>query len=125
MIKLKTILLEDTSSDILQFEKGLALKYKKYLEQLHFYYDIPSNSIFLTDIYILPQFKGKGIGSQIMKEIIKFSDSLKIPVQLIPAPDSIHPKALKRLVNFYKKFGFIENNGNQQFDDMGMYRLPK
>ena len=26
---------------------------------------------------------------------------------------------------FYKKFGFIENEGNPLFDDMSMYRLPQ
>lgn len=125
MIKLKTILLEDTSSDILQFEKGLAMKYNEYLEQLHFYYDAPSNSIFLTDIYIKPQYKGKGMGTKIMKELIQFSNSLKLPIQLIPATDSLHTKSLRRLINFYRRFGFIENKGNPQFDADGMYRLPK
>jgi GNAT superfamily N-acetyltransferase len=125
MIKLKSLLLENIESEVSQFEQELQSKYTIYLEQLHFYYDILSNSIFLSDIYMKPQFKGKGWGTKIIKELVKFADDKKLPNQLIPATDSLKQSSINRLIRFYKKFGFIENKGNPQFDDMGMYRMPK
>ena len=126
MIKLKSLLLETIEDDVLHLEKSLALKYAHYLEQFHFYYDAPSNSIFLTDIYIKPKYRGMGYGKTIMKELAKFADNNKLPIQLIPAAsDAFNNKALRRLVWFYKQLGYIENNGNPRFDDMGMYRMPK
>ena len=125
MIKLKSLLLENIESEVSQFEQELQSKYKIYLEQFHFYYDILSNSIFLSDIYMKPQFKGKGWDTKIIKELVKFADDKKLPIQLIPATDSLKQSSISRLIRFYKKFGFIENKGNPQFDEMGMYRMPK
>lgn len=127
MIKLKELISESNifKSDIENFEKTIVSRYNKFLEQFHIYYDVDNNSIFLSDIYIHPKFKGQGWGSKIMRELCGFADLKKLPIVLIPATDNLHPKSLRKLVNFYKKFGFIENNGNTQFDDMGMYRLPK
>jgi GNAT superfamily N-acetyltransferase len=127
MIKLKSLLKEDAilSSEVKSLENSIKSKYAQYLEQFHIYYDEKSNSLFLTDIYIKAQFKGRGWGGKIMKDITDFSDSKKLVVQTIPVAESIRPNAMRRLVNFYKRFGFIENNGNALYDDMGMYRLPK
>lgn len=125
MIKLSTLLLENIEQEVSAFERLLTIKYTKYLEQFHFYYDNSNNSIFLTDIYIRPNYKGKGFGTKIMKELTQFADSKKLPIVLIPISDSLKPNSGRRLVGFYRRFGFIENNGNILFDDMGMYRLPK
>ena len=124
MIKLKSILLETINQEVSSFERQIHNKYKQYLEDLYFYYDDKSNSIFISDLYMNPQFKGMGWGTKIMKEICKFADGKNLAVSLIPAAESIHPNTMRRLINFYKKFGFVENNGNTAFDDMSMYRLP-
>jgi len=128
MIKLKFILIENTGQEISSFERQLHSKYKQYVEDLYFYYDDKNKSIFISDIYMKPQFKGKGWGTKIMSEICQFADNKKMPVALIPATDSINPSGLRRLIRFYKQFGFVENSGmylRDEFDDMSMYRLPK
>ena len=125
MIKLKSILQETIGREISSFERQLHSKYKQYVEDLYFYYDDKNNSIFISDIYMKPQFEGCGWGTKIMNEICQFADSKKMAIALIPATDSINPKNLRRLIHFYRRFGFIENNGNTTFDDMSMYRLPK
>lgn len=125
MIKLKSLLLENINLEVSTFEKQLQLKYGKYLDQFHFYYDISNNSIFLTDIYIKANYMGKGFGTKIMKDLTQFADSKKLPIVLIPVSDSLKPNSGERLVGFYRRFGFIENNGNTLFDDMGMYRLAR
>jgi ribosomal protein S18 acetylase RimI-like enzyme len=128
MIKLKELInieLDGIAKDVDNFEKYIVQKYKQYLEQFHAYYDADNNSIYLTDIYILPQFRSKGWGQKIMRELIAFADAKKLPVVLIPVAESFNNKARSRLIKFYKMFGFIENRGNSKFDDMSMYRLPK
>jgi GNAT superfamily N-acetyltransferase len=125
MIKLKSLLLETISQEISSLERQLTSKYKQYIEDLYFYYDDKNNSIFISDIYMKQQFKGRGWGTKIMNDICQFADNKKMAIALIPATDSINPSGLRRLVRFYKRFGFIENSGNSTFDDMSMYRLPK
>ena len=125
MISLKSILFENVESDISSFRRQLQTKYFQCLEMLHFYYDTSNNSIALTDIYIYDKFKDQGYGTKILKELCEFADNHKLPIYLIPATPSINPRALRRLMAFYRRFGFIENNGNATFDDMSMYRLPK
>jgi GNAT superfamily N-acetyltransferase len=115
--------INENSVDIVAgLEKQLQNKYRKFLDELMFYYDEFSKGIFITDIYIKKEFRGSGYGSQIMKEIVNFADKNKMPISLIPVSDDA-PR--HKLIKFYKQFGFIENNGNTLFDDMSMYRLPK
>ena len=118
----------DISQEISNFERQLTSKYRQYLEDLYFYYDDKNNSIFISDIYMKPQFKGKGWGTKIMNEICQFADSKKLAIALIPATDNLKSNGIRRLVKFYRSFGFVENNGmylRNEFDDMSMYRLPK
>ena len=126
MIKLKSIITENIENEVSAFEISLRNQYKEFLEQLHFYYDDQNNSISLTDIYIKPNYKGRGIGSKIMKQLTDFSDLKKIPIVLIPAPDSFKPSALNRLKNFYRRFGFVDDSKtNPRFELGSMYRFPK
>ena len=43
-------------------------------------------------------------------------------ISLIPVSENTFSE---KLIEFYKKFGFVENEGNPLFDDMSMYRLPQ
>lgn len=125
MIKLKSLLLETIGQEISSLEHKLTSKYRQYIEDLYFYYDDKNNSIFISDIYMKQQFKGRGWGTKIMNDICQFADNKKLAIALIPATDSIKSNSINRLIRFYKKFGFVENNGNTNFDDMSMFRQPK
>lgn len=127
MIKLTSLLFEEISVDekirkVSILERALQLKYNKYLEDLMFYYDDSINGIFLSDLYIKNQYKGQGYGTKIMNELIKFADIYNMAISLIPVSENT---SSEKLIEFYKKFGFIENEGNPLFDDMSMYRLPQ
>ena len=111
-----------SSSEIESLESQLQVKYAHVLDDLKFYYDMFSDGIFLTDIYIKESFRRQGWGSKIMDDLIKFADKKQIPISLIPVAEGI---PTRKLIKFYKKHGFIENDGNSLFDDMSMYRLPK
>ena len=127
MIKLTSLLFEEISVDekirkVSILERALQLKYNKYLEDLMFYYDDSINGIFLSDLYIKNEYKGQGYGTKIMNELIKFADIYSMAISLIPVSENT---SSEKLIEFYKKFGFIENEGNPLFDDMSMYRLPQ
>lgn len=117
--------MENISIEVGTFNRSIQQKYAQYIEQFNLLYYKEHESLYLNDIYIKPQYLGRGYGTKIMKEIIQFADSKQLPIELVPAPGSIKPNAMRRLVGFYKRFGFVENNGNPQFDDISMYRLPK
>jgi hypothetical protein len=64
--------------------------------------------------------KGKGNASRAMQKIVDIADKHKVTVALDPHPFGTGTGRLNRaqLVNFYKKFGFEFENGEEDFGDM-------
>ena len=131
MIKLK-LLLENhpLSKEVEKLENDLKLRYPS-IDKLGIYMDNNKNSLFLSDLYIKNQFRGTCVGSAVMKELITFADNKKIPMVLIPEPESETKASLLKLIQFYKKFGFVVNKGknidyflSEPFS-LSMYRLPR
>jgi len=133
MIKLKNIMVNEVvgvteiatdtrETKVLAFERSLQQKYSKVLDDLMFYYDSFSEGIFLSDLYIKKEFKEQGYDTKIMNDLVAYADTNKMPISLIPIAEHM---PTRKLVAFYKRFGFVENNGNQLFDRSTMYRLPK
>ncbi len=131
MIKLK-LLLENhpLSKEVENLEKNLKLRYPS-IDKLGVYLDKRKNSLFISDLYIKDQFRGTGVGSAVMRDIISFADNNKLPIVLIPEPESETKSAVIKLINFYKKFGFVVNKGknidyllSEPFS-LSMYRLPR
>lgn len=104
-------------------EKILIDKYSDYLVGLDIYED--SKSLKLSRIVIKDEFKGKGIGSDIMNDLITYADNNKKIVTLTPSSDFGGNK--NRLVQFYKRFGFKPNKGvHKSYEYMdSMIRWPK
>ncbi len=71
----------------------------------------------------------QGIGTAVMNELIDYADQTNKRIILTTGkPDDRHgTTSLKRLIKFYKRFGFIENKGrNKDFTiSQNMYRDPK
>jgi len=129
MIKLKSLLKEETqiNVEIDKFLSQLKSKYSSVLQQLHFRYDSMTKGIFLSGIYIKPEFRGRGYGSKIMKDLCDFANKNKLFITLVPAAESIRPEASRRLITFYRKFGFNIARGLpvHNSDDIAMVRAPK
>jgi GNAT superfamily N-acetyltransferase len=94
---------------IQEFEESLPPKYPE-IDRVELYFDDTNNSIFLSDMYIRAEYRGKGVGTKIMNDIINLSDEMNLPVVLIPEPEE-NSMTQKQLINFYKKFGFVINRG--------------
>jgi GNAT superfamily N-acetyltransferase len=94
------------------------------------YYDRSNGSLFLSDLYVKEEHRGTGVGTKVMNSITKFADTENLPIVLIPEPDddNVSPK---KLMDFYKKFGFIINKGKRMDYTFSMpfattmYRMPK
>lgn len=73
--------------------------------------------------------RGSGVGTEAMRRLTDFADMHGLMIVLTPGlRDARHGTTSRgRLVNFYKRFGFIENKGrNKDFTiSEGMYRLPR
>jgi GNAT superfamily N-acetyltransferase len=104
-------------------EQILNDKYSDYLVGLDIYED--SKSLKLSRIVIKDEFKNRGIGSDIMNDLITYADDNKKIVTLTPSSDFGGNK--NRLVQFYKKFGFKPNKGvHKSYEYMDtMIRWPK
>ena len=104
-------------------ERILNDKYSDYLVGLDIYED--SKSLKLSRIVIKDEFKNRGIGTDIMNDLITYADDNKKIVTLTPSSDFGGNN--NRLVQFYKKFGFKPNKGvHKSYEYMDtMIRWPK
>jgi len=131
MIKLMHLLnevhkLEDA---VRKLENDIKTKYPA-LDKLGIYMDDRKNSLFLSELYVKKEFRGTGVGSEVMREIVQFADDNHIPIVLIPEPEG--RSSIKNLIKFYRKFGFVINRGkdidyllSEPFSMSSMYRLPR
>ena len=71
----------------------------------------------LFNIFVLPEYQGKGIGRAIIETLEK--DEYFLRARRIEIPASITACA------FYRKMGYVYKNGVDQVDEEGLYRLEK
>lgn len=132
MIKLKDLLFEShpLTGEVQKLEDYLKVKYPS-IAGLGIYIDNRKNSLFLSDLYVKKEFRGTGVGSAVMKDIVSYADSRKLPIVLIPEPESETKSSLVRLIQFYKKFGFVVNKGKKvdyflsEPFSLSMYRMSR
>ena len=88
-----------------------------------------NNKIILDSIIVPPKKRKQGMGTQIMQELTNYADMVRKRLELSPGQrDDYHGTTSRgRLVNFYKRFGLIENKGrNKDFStSKSMYREPQ
>ena len=86
------------------------------------------NLIILESIIVPKEQRKMGIGSQIMQELIDYADQVGKRMEVSPGIKDFYlgTTSRNRLVNFYKRFDFVENKGrNKDFTtSKGMYRIP-
>lgn len=85
--------------------------------------------IILDSLIVPPEQRKQGIGTQIMQEVANYADMAGKRLEVNPGQkgDSHGTTSRGRLVNFYKRFGLIENKGrNKDFSiSNSMYRNPQ
>ena len=103
------------------FIKEIKEKYKNSFKTINIY---EYNNKISIDLIIVKE-QNSGEGTKLMKDICEYADKSKKIIILSPSDDFGGNK--KRLIEFYKRFGFVENKGkNKDFEIFeSMYRLPK
>lgn len=88
-----------------------------------------NGDLYIGMIEVAKDQRKKGIGSAAMQDVSRFADDSGLRVTLTPGlPDDRHGTTSRgRLVDFYKRFGFVENKGRKKDFTIseGMYREPK
>lgn len=129
MIKIKNKLSHRLDGAVEKLENDIKSKYPQ-LHQIELFMDGDKNSLFLGDVSVKDQFRGTGVGTQVMNDIVSFADANGVPIVLIPNPESETQAAVKRLILFYNRFGFVVNQGKNvdsflsDPDGVSMYRRP-
>jgi predicted GNAT family N-acyltransferase len=79
----------------------------------------------LSRIVLPKQDRGKGIGTKVMLDIIRYADENNKRITLTPSKD-FGGTSVSRLIDFYKKFGFVENKNRYKDFTIrdSMYREP-
>jgi GNAT superfamily N-acetyltransferase len=99
---------------------------QKYGVKVDLLGSLDKGNLTLSRIVIPEEQRGTGIGTQVMEEIIKYADDNGVKVTLTPSID-FGGESVARLTDFYKRFGFVENKGeNKDFTIKDtMYREPQ
>ena len=71
----------------------------------------------LFNIFVLPEYQGKGVGRKIIETLE--SDEYFLRAKRVEIPASI------TACEFYKKFGYTYKNGNDKIDEEQLFRLEK
>ena len=101
--------------------KSIKEKFKDYFKKINIYEYDDKVSIDL----IITNEKNQGYGTKLMNEIIDYCDKTNKTIILTPSDEFGGNK--KRLIEFYKRFGFLENKGKNKIFGIfeSMYKLPK
>lgn len=103
------------------FLNTLKKKYSQVFSKINIYEFEDKISIDL----IVAREKNTGAGTRLMQDICDYADRQKKTIILSPSDEFGGNK--KRLIEFYKRFGFVENKGKNKIFEIfeSMYRLPK
>lgn len=103
--------------------EDIKAKYKNQTDQLNIF-ENKDNTISINNLVVKQNLRNKGIGQNILNDIIDYADKNGKTITLTPTSQYL---TKNRLTNWYKKNGFVENKGrntNYSISDT-MYRLPK
>lgn len=105
--------------------KSLRDKWKERGVELDFYTRHDKETAILSRIFVKKEDRGKGLAKQAMKDVVNYADKNNLIILLSPTNEWGASK--KKLIDFYKNFGFVENKGkNKNFKYMEtMYRESK
>jgi len=113
--ELDELLIRNSSDDIFQ-TKDLN-KLSAHLSQKHGahveLYPHHQGSIYLSTLIVPKHLRGKGVASNALKDVIHYAKIHKVKVVLNAEPLDDETKE-KRLIDFYKSHGFVENKGRNR-----------
>lgn len=103
--------------------EDIKAKYKNQTDQLNIF-ENKDNTISINNLVVKKNLRNKGIGQNILNDIINYADKNNKTITLTPTSEYL---TKSKLTNWYKRNGFVENKGkNTDFSISDtMYRLAK
>ena len=114
---------KNNTSKAINSLNDIKTKYKNQTDQLNIF-ENKDNTISINNLVVKQNLRNKGIGQNILDDIISYADKNNKTITLTPTSEYL---TKNRLTNWYKRNGFVENKGrntNYSISDT-MYRLPK
>ena len=114
---------KNNTSKAINSLNDIKTKYKNQTDQLNIF-ENKDNTISINNLVVKQNLRNKGIGQNILNDIMNYADKTNKTITLTPTSEYL---TKNRLTNWYKRNGFVENKGkniNFSISDT-MYRLPK
>jgi len=94
---------QNTEYMVEQFERGIINDYIQ-LDRFGVYMD-ECGCIYLSDMYVKEQYRGQGVGNEVMGRLCEFADTNGLDIRCIPSSDD-DGQGDERLLRFYGRYGF-------------------
>ena len=94
---------QNTEYMVEQFERGIINDYIQ-VDRFGVYMD-ECGYIYLSDMYVKEQYRGQGVGGEVMGRLCEFADTNGLDIRCIPSSDD-DGQGDERLLRFYGRYGF-------------------
>jgi GNAT superfamily N-acetyltransferase len=94
---------QNTEYMVEQFERGIINDYIQ-VDRFGVYMD-ECGYIYLSDMYVKEQYRGQGVGNDVMGRLCEFADTNGLDIRCIPSSDD-DGQGDERLLRFYGRYGF-------------------
>jgi len=95
---------QNTEYMVEQFERGIINDYIQ-VDRFGVYMD-ECGYIYLSDMYVKEQYRGQGVGNDVMGRLCEFADTNGLDIRCIPSSDD-DGQGDERLLRFYGRYGFL------------------
>lgn len=86
------------------FERNIINEYIQ-IDRFGVYMD-DSGSVYLSDMYVREEYRGQGVGGEVMVRLCLFADTNGLDIRCIPSSDD-DGGGDERLLRFYERYGFV------------------
>ena len=94
---------ESTEYMVEHFERSIINEYMQ-MDRFGVYVD-DNGYIYLSDMYVKEQYRGSGVGGDVMVRLCEFADANGMDIRCIPSSDD-EGGGDERLLRFYGRYGF-------------------
>ena len=95
--------MDDINGSIEVFERTIINEYTQ-IDRFGVYMD-DSGSVYLSDMYVREEYRGQGVGGEVMGRLCEFADTNGLDIRCIPSSDD-DGQGDERLLRFYGRYGF-------------------
>jgi GNAT superfamily N-acetyltransferase len=86
------------------FERNVINEYIQ-IDRFGVYMD-DSGGVYLSDMYVREEYRGQGVGGEVMGRLCEFADTNGLDIRCIPSSDD-DGGGDERLLRFYGRYGFV------------------